>query len=407
MKLALVISSLGCGGAERVMTLLANGWAGRGNTVVLITLSDPKTDFYGLHPVVRRIGLNLLKESRNPLAALVNNWRRDQGLREAIRESDPDAVISFMTSTNILTALSCRGLNTPVLLSEHISPANERLRGAWRLLRRLTYARAQLVVLTERNAQWFRQRFPRSHVRVIPNPVVVAEDDVGNEVSYRLVKSLPTNPFIVAMGRLVPQKGFDLLVRAFASIHWRHPEWSLVILGDGPEREKIWRLALTLGIGDCVHMPGRVARPHAVLRRAKLFALSSRFEGMPMALLEAMACGLPCVSFDCPTGPAELIVHNVNGLLIPPEDLPALAQSLVQLMNDPALRVELGRQAACAVQNAFTLESVLTLWEDLLTSIVQPRKNETAGARRTDRIAVEWHTYPLRSIGQKALKDRD
>ena len=372
MKIALVISSLGPGGAERVLSILANAWAARGTPVTLITLSDSSTDFYRIDPRIERVALRATGSSSNALTGAIRNIRRIRTLRTALRAAKPDAVVSFMTKTNVLALLACRPLQVPCIVAERTSPPNPEVRGLWSLGVRYAYSRAHAIaVQTQRGADWFRSRFPSVPVRVIPNPVVLERSPEGEEDLSTKLWPTADGPFIVAMGRLTREKGFDLLLRAFAQIGLSRPSWSLVIVGDGPERNSLEQQAKLLGLGRRVHLVGLIKSPQALLRRASAFVLSSRFEGMPMALLEAMACGLPCVSFDCPTGPRELIRSGVDGLLVPPADVPLLAQAIGTLLDSPALRRRLSDEAV-RVADRYCLDHILAQWESALEESACP-----------------------------------
>jgi glycosyltransferase involved in cell wall biosynthesis len=175
---------------------------------------------------------------------------------------------------------------------------------------------------------------------------------------------------------LEPQKQFDYLLRAFARCSSRHAEWSLAIIGEGSERKNLEQIAVELGIADRVRWLGVVAQPERVLLEASIFVLSSRYEGFPNALLEAMSSGLAAVSFDCPSGPAEIIRHEIDGLLVPPQDLEGLAAALDRLMADEVLRERLGRRAT-EVSERFALKSVAGLWEELIRDVVSNRIKST------------------------------
>jgi glycosyltransferase involved in cell wall biosynthesis len=168
---------------------------------------------------------------------------------------------------------------------------------------------------------------------------------------------------IVAMGRMRHQKGFDLLLKAFASCS--NPEWRLVIFGEGQERKGFELLIRELGLEGKVFMPGVVKDSMSLLKQADLFVMSSRFEGFPNALLEAMACGLPVISFDCPSGPGEIIRNGVDGLLVAPEDVNAMADAMKRLMADGEERKRLGTRAI-EVLDRFGIEKVMKKWEELL-----------------------------------------
>jgi len=365
MKLALVIGSLGGGGAERVMATLANAWVQRGVTVTLITIDDVCADRYPLDSRIERIGLGLRRNSVRGWQKLANNYQRVRALRAALRTTHPDGILSFLPTTNVLSVLAARSLKIPVVLSERISPEHDQHPMAWRALRAFTYRRAAaMTIQTERGAVWMKHHIPDVPVRVIPNPVQI-EDETLDAVARCVVSNCRDQNILLAVGRLDVQKGFDLLLRAFASVIADHPDWRLVILGEGPERYVIEAQMRELGLTERVSLPGFSSTPQALMRHSQLFVLSSRFEGFPNALLEAMACGIPCVSFDCPTGPAELITDGIDGLLVPPQDTRALAGALGRLMDAPSLRDRLGHAAQVAA-SAYSLDSILARWNALL-----------------------------------------
>jgi glycosyltransferase involved in cell wall biosynthesis len=280
-------------------------------------------------------------------------------LRRALAETVPDAVISLMTATNILTLLATAGWKQPVLVQEQIDPHGEPIGRLWETLRRWTYPRAtHVVVLNERSLSYFSPAVQKRG-RIIPNPAVISGAPRTSSPRHDGAKTL------IAMGRLVEQKGFDLLIAAFAKIAAENPQWSLTILGEGPLRADLEALIATHGLRDRVRLPGLSREPHEHLRAADLFVLSSRYEGFPLALCEALACGLPAVAFDCPTGPSEIIRPGLDGLLVPPGDVAALSAALQELMRDQPRRESLAARAPEVLQR-FGLEKIMGLWEALL-----------------------------------------
>jgi GalNAc-alpha-(1->4)-GalNAc-alpha-(1->3)-diNAcBac-PP-undecaprenol alpha-1,4-N-acetyl-D-galactosaminyltransferase len=357
MKLAMIIPALTAGGAERVMSIMVNYWAGHGWDIVLITLDDgSEPPFFALHDRIQQRHLALLRDSTGALDALFNNGRRIVGLRRTLRAERPDAVISFLDTTNVLTLLAARGLRLPVIVSEHIDPGQSRIKQSWNALRHRVYPWAdRVVVLTRRVAEFFPPAL-QAKLAVIPNPVVLAPPGKSKSAT------LPHGPWIVAMGRLAEQKGFDILLDSFATLTKRHAGWRLAILGEGPLRGALETQRERLGLTQKVLLPGRVEAPETVLAQAQLFVLPSRFEGFPMALCEAMALGLPVVAFDCPTGPREIIRDGVDGVLIPPEDTALLAAAMERLMTDPGERQRLAALAP-EVAERFALDKVMAMWE--------------------------------------------
>lgn len=365
-RLTLVVPSLAYGGAEKTAVSMANHWAKQGCDVALVTLDSQAGDTFALSPDVRRTSLDLMRESGSPLHAIMNNLRRIARLRRAARDSRPDAVISFTDKMNIVTLIACAGLGVPVIITERTDPRHHAIGRAWDALRRLMYRRgAALVVQTEDVRRHMQPAMHGRPVFVIPNAVDRPHDPgriagLTNESGDRLV---------VGMGRLSAEKGFDLLIRAFAQVAADHPGWTLKILGEGPQRAELQGLIKECGLSERVSLAGWSKEPSAVLSRADLFVLPSRYEGFPNALLEAMACGLPAISFDCESGPAEIIRHETDGLLVPPGDVAALARAMDRLMLNPDERRQFGLRAV-EVTDRFSTERYFRLWEDVLSAVL-------------------------------------
>jgi len=168
------------------------------------------------------------------------------------------------------------------------------------------------------------------------------------------------------MGRLCEEKGFDLLLQAWSKCRARET-WRLRIMGDGDLYESLEASIRTLGLSDSVSLEGKVDRPNPMLAQSQIFVMSSRTEGFPNALLEAMACGVPAISFDCPSGPANIIRHGVDGLLVENGNVDALAAALDRLIDDPTTRRQMSESAREVVER-FSTQSVLARWEALILS---------------------------------------
>lgn len=362
MRITFVISSLTSGGAERVMSTMANYWAQKGWEVTLITLGSRESDFYALGDGVKRVALDLLVKSTNPLSAMKNNLARVMRLRKSICESKPDAVISFIDRTNVLTLLAVIGLGLNVVISERTDPAVHRIGKVWDVLRKLTYPRASAIVVQSATVQnWLKRTIRKTVVNVIPNPISLKELTGMPDKDAPGIKE-NSEKILMAMGRLGPEKGFDLLIKAFFKTARRYPDWRLLILGEGNERKSLEGLIKELGLTGRVFLPGRVRNPVHFLKQADIFAMSSRREGFPNALLEAMACGLPVISFDCPSGPRELIRNGIDGLLVPSEDIDALADAIAMLIENERMRSRLAFSATDVLER-FGMEKVMTMWE--------------------------------------------
>jgi GalNAc-alpha-(1->4)-GalNAc-alpha-(1->3)-diNAcBac-PP-undecaprenol alpha-1,4-N-acetyl-D-galactosaminyltransferase len=195
---------------------------------------------------------------------------------------------------------------------------------------------------------------------VIPNPVDVAELQASAPAP-----AWPWPHAILAMGRLAPEKGFDLLIEAFAQVAPRFADWGLAILGEGRLRRELESSVVALGLNGRVILPGAIRSPGSALGKADLFVLSSRWEALPMALIEAMVCGVPAIATQSVASADEWLRGGHNVVLVPTEDAPALAVALADLMVDPAQRRLLGQNASHS-KRQFDVERILDLWEGLL-----------------------------------------
>lgn len=361
MRVTLVISSLAAGGAQRVMLDLGRHLAEQGHTVSLFTFSAGSDDFFVVPRGIERRALGLLGRSPNAIAAVARNARRLLVLRKAIAQTNADVVVSFIDITNIAVILATVGLGMPTIISERIHPRVHPIGVAWDALRRATYPFCtRLVVQTEAVAEWARRVLPLRKIVVIPNAVPQNAIDPVQVCDRR-------ERIVLAVGRLDPQKGFDLLIRSFAVSALSDLGWRLIIVGEGSERTALRQLSSTLGVADAVEMPGQTADPAKLMLTAAIFALSSRYEGFPNVLLEAMACGAAPVAFDCPSGPKEIIEQGINGWLVPAGDVKAFGAAMALLANDHSLRHRLSK-AARDVTRAFAPDIVLARWVDLLES---------------------------------------
>ncbi|MDR7921526.1 glycosyltransferase family 4 protein [Thermosynechococcus sp. HY213] len=368
MRVLFFISSLSSGGAERVVANLANYWAEKGWEVTVVTLSDGADDFYELLPSVHRIKLGLQQNSGNVLKGLINNLRRVSALRRVLRQVQPDVALGMMDSSNIQLALAATGLHGLVTVgSEHIHPPQMPLGVVWETLRSYFYGRLDAVVaLTDESATWLRQNTRARKVPVIPN---AASYPLPAQAPYMMPPVKTGNAkLLLAVGRLSRQKGFDLLIAAFQGLAAAFPDWRLAILGEGPLRNELAAQIKNARLDERILLPGRVGNIGDWYQAADLYVMSSRFEGFGNTLAEALAYGLPAVSFDCDTGPRDIIRHEVDGLLVPPGDVAALSAALSRLMGDEALRQRFAARAIEA-RERFSMVSIAGMWEALFEEL--------------------------------------
>jgi glycosyltransferase involved in cell wall biosynthesis len=301
---------------------------------------------------------------------------------EVVRRFRPDVVVTVTKSMNLaarvsLTAFGRRrtawiareGNNTGAMIdSEATSGFLRRVEDA--AVRGCYRSADAVVAISDGVASGLTTRFglDPSHVRTVFNAVDL------DAVRARAAETPETpfdRPFIVAAGRLDSQKGFDLLIRAYAD-RLGGRGLSLIILGDGPEREALVQLARELGVGSTVHLPGFVANPWAYFSRAALFVCSSRWEGFGNVIIEAMACGTPVVVTDCDFGPREIVRHGKTGLIVPVDDAAALGTAMASVVDDGALAARLA-SAGIARARDFGVQPMARAYEALFREIVRQR----------------------------------
>ena len=381
MRVTLVIATLGGGGAERVAANMANCWVAKGWEVVIVTTcfgNHPSS--YDLDPRVTRVDVGSRRLNRLPTdaqelaplagliadcspaerAVLIPETTHLMKLRETLIDTRPQVVISYIDVTNLCVLSATRGCGLPVIVSEQCDPNHNFIGEGWERLRCRLYPQARYVsVLTQESLDYFSS-VSGIRGRIIPNLLTPHVFARSGEVAQ------PKNgKTLMAMGRLAPEKGFELLLHAFALVARKHADWMLEILGEGPLRATLESCIQRLDLVGRVRMPGFTRQPFDAMRRADLFALSSLCEGFPNVLIEAMACGLAVVSVDCPSGPRHIIRNGVDGTLVPPGDALALATAFDRLMGDEAERRRLAARAP-EVAERFGADKIMSRWEELV-----------------------------------------
>lgn len=367
MKITLVISSLSCGGAERVLVSMAAGFIQRGYAVTVITLSEKNSDFYKLPDGCSRIALGLLSTSAGLIEAITSNIERIKVLRRAVQASNPDIVISFLRITNISAILALLGRKYPLIVTEHNDARVFTYGTLWETLRRLTYPFCSCIVSVSQGVDLGFASLPKSKRAVIYNPIMVQDNEQEDQLPQEVD---PQKNWLVSMGRLTEQKGFDLLLQAFAKVAPKHSDWQLLILGKGELREQLSQMKDDLGLSSQVVFTGALSNPFAVLKQAKIFVMASRNEGFPMAHGEALACGLPVVCTDCPSGPREMVRQDIDGILVSNQDIDALAIAMESLMSDESRRQKLAHNAPQVLER-FGLDAIVAEWVTLINKLLE------------------------------------
>lgn len=352
----LVICHLGHGGAQRVVCNLANALCRQGYRVTILLTARRDNNALNLDPSVR---LEFLvydppRWSFAHLAGLYHMGRWLPKLRARIKRINALCVVSFIRPTNVQVLIAFLGLrDRRIIVCERNDPQRQVFGRHWALLSRLLYRTADLVTFNSEGVRSSLAAYvPEGKLHYLPNILTIP--------ASQCVEQFP-GPVVLAVGRLVPQKGYDVLIKAFAQVRERMADWRLVFLGEGPQEAELQKLAENLGVATRIEWRGHVADPFAFYRGASIFVLPSRYEGMPNALLEAMSFGLPAIVSDASPGPLEVIDQGENGLIVPTDDVAELAAALTHLAGDEAARKRLGAAARQRVQ-AFLPDRAINDW---------------------------------------------
>ena len=349
MKILVVINMLHRGGAERVVCRLTREWARCHRVLIALFNAAPPAYEYGGEIVDLRLPTRttLDKAYRLGMGAIK--------LAQLFHREQPDRIVSFMESANFpaIVASALTGLLGRLCVSVRINPSV--IPTPYRVLLPWLYrAPARVVAPSEGVKDGLEEMgVPPNKLMFIPNPVITEDAGVRGScppVPYR---------YILGAGRLVPAKGFDRLLKAFSYVTRSHLH--LVILGEGEERTGLITLARSLGIESRVHFPGAVSDIETWYRNADCFVLSSRYEGWPNVLMEAMANGCPVLSFDCKYGPAEIVEDDKSGLLVAQDDIGALSAAIERVVSDDSLRSGLAIEGAKR-GTLFAVEKIAPLW---------------------------------------------
>lgn len=353
MKYLFVASGMRFGGAERVMSILANEWYSRGEKVRFFLTGTPAVSSYPL-----KDGIKIVSSFEAGQKARFEQIAHIREIRKECLNWKPDVVISFYNDICALTAIAIRGLNTPLIYSERNDPNKVNQRAVDKLYRKIVEKKAdKFVFQTEGAKKSYPEKVQRKSC-VILNPMDTS--------------SFPTHNFeneektIVSVGRLETQKNQALLIDAFSMIMDQIPDFRLVIFGEGKLRKKLEDCVQQKGLQKRVFLPGAKTGIQDYIKNAALFVLSSDYEGIPNALIEAMAIGLPCVSTDCSPGGARALIENgKNGLLVPCNDAEKLASAMMKMLSDQKLAKRCGENAY-EIRNRVEASEIASRWLEFI-----------------------------------------
>ncbi len=364
MKLLYITNALnGSGGLERVLSIKASYLAySLGYEVHLMTLNNGHINlFYEFSP---KLIYHDIPVFGNPIAYLN---RYISGIKKTIKTVQPDAIIVCDDGLKAFFLPTLLGKSIPILYERHVSKSIEigsnfsigRLLVAkikMKLMDVLSATFTKFIVLTLGNAKEWNAK----NLLVIPNPLSF----------YPSESASLTNKKVIAVGKQSYQKGYDRLLKSWQLVVATHPDWHLEVYGKFDASQGLENLAETLGIQDAVHFFEAQKNIEALYLQSSIYVMSSRFEGFGMVLIEAMACGVPCVAFDCPYGPSDIIQNGADGFLVANGDEEAMAKQLNLLIENTALRMQMGQVAKQNVKR-FLPDAILAQWDELFKSVVK------------------------------------
>jgi len=348
-------SSLGCGGAERVLTTIANELINRYEKVTVVLISGLGDMAYSLDERIRIVDCS--KSDGNRIARAIGLYGN---LRKTIKRERPDRVISFLNTVNMYTIAAMIGISIPLIVSERNDPASDPPVRMKRLMRSILYLLSNGFIFQTKRAQGYFSKSIQKRSRIICNPVI---GEIPPEFTGERKKE------IVSVGRLCGQKNHRLLIKAFSEISEEFPDYILTIYGEGALRADTEGYIESLGMTGRIFLPGRSDDVLQKINSSAMFVLSSDYEGMPNALIEAMCLGLPCIATDCPCGGPEFLIQNgVNGILTAVKDESELAGNMKKLFLDPAYAQRLGNHAK-ALRDKLSVERITLQYIAYLESV--------------------------------------
>lgn len=356
MKLVFLIKALdNIGGTERVTIQIANALSLRKHDVHIVSLVGNQKPFFSVLPAVK---LHYIHKGSDKSIFPYRDLRRHYQLKKCFAQLLPDIIVVVDASRATLKIPACKPYTT--IYWEHFNTLMKSKR-MHELSRKLAVKYGDYVVtLTEEDARSYQQKYHATKVQCIHNPITIAIPD------YKV----PMGHQVVAVGRYTSQKGFDMLLQAWALVKDK-ADWKLLVVGKGKQDKRFRTFIEQHQLQDSVELLPPTNNVPALFASCGLYALSSRFEGLPLVLIEAAACGLPAVAFDCPTGPSEIIQHQQTGLLVEPENVTAFAASLQRLIDNEAERLQYAKCGYEYVTQKFEVGHIIDQWEALFKQLKQ------------------------------------
>lgn len=378
----LILGTFNSGGMERVLCNKANWLAGTaGHSVSVITTDQQgRAPFFNFSAHISHydLGINYTDLKGTGIGRKTTGYIQKQRLHKAkltalLQGLQADVVISmFGPEVGFLYKIrdgSCKILE--IHFSKYFRMQQAR-GGLWRV------------------ADKWRSMQDQRHIRKYDKFVVLTHEDKtywGNHPNIEVIHNASTfvpsaqaaldTKRVISVGRLTHQKGFDMLIEAWRLVDARHPDWRLTIVGGGEEQQQRQTQIHALGLSDVIQLIPPTQQIEKEYLDSSIYVLSSRYEGLPMVLLEVMSCGVPPVAFACKCGPRDVITDGKNGLLILPNNIAELAKGICRLIENPYLRRQMGDQAKETIRHKFTEETIMQQWSDLLNTVAAKRKSKS------------------------------
>lgn len=358
MNITFLVANLACGGVERTVSYLSKYFAEHGQHTSIVCISDEQ--FYDIDKRVNLIKLNVPSECNGKFDRVKKIFSRFLKIHRAFKQTKPDCVICLDAQMLRFIRVQYRFGKFRLITSERTNPLmnTEKQRKA----KFDSYRHSDGVVFQTERA---KQCFPRD----IASKGIVIPNAVGNELVMGASTPEERRKAITAMGRLTDQKDYPTLIKAFGCFHNSHPDFKLEIYGSGDNKASLCRLTHDMGLDDCVKFEGAVKDAVLKVASSSCYVMSSTYEGMPNALMEALAVGTPCVSTDCPFGPAELISNGENGILTPVGDDKALADAMCRMVEDTEFAENCAKRAKDIIVKQ-SVENISQKYLDYIISVV-------------------------------------
>lgn len=361
-KIAFVISSLSSGGAERVISNLSNELINRFQ-IVIITFSNTEP-FYNLDERIKVIPcIKTINQPKSIFHSLKLNYKLTKKIYQIYKAEKVDIAFGFITAANILATIAGKLYGIPIIISERNNPLIIDVPKFWKVLRTFVYPWADKLVLQTNGVKNIYKN------KIKPNKLILLPNPISLELTSKRDDSVIKENLILNVGRLDENKCQEDLIMAFNNV--KPKNWKLLIIGDGYKKQELFNLIEDLKLTENIKIISKIKRVEEYYNKASIFVFTSKSEGFPNALLEAMHFGLPSISTDCDFGPSELITNGENGFLTPISQVQTMSDRLSELISSQELRNKFSVNSKLKTE-AYETKNAVIKWEELINSLLLP-----------------------------------